>query len=106
MVLREFDLGSLSSIEIGAIGCFAYMVILKLLEIIKSRTMTSEKTAQQEFYKSFTEFQIQWRHTSVEIEKTKELAIESKNNQEIHYRELRHGQRNLQNTIQILSKEQ
>ena len=91
--------------ELGAYAIFAIIVIGKVLDFLKTRINAPEAIAQNEFYKSFAEFQVEWRAASKDIEKILEITIEEKAASDSRYRELRHGQKNIQNNIQVFCKD-
>lgn len=86
-------------LEIGAIGLFALYVVSKLFEFMGSKTLSPEQQAQNEFYKSFSEFQVEWRKASGDLEKIIDLLQENKTISRVRHSETRHDLKTITNNL-------
>lgn len=82
-------MNELSLIELGAFGLLAVAVITKLFELLRENIDSSKDLAQAEFYRSFAEFQVEWRENKAKMDAALDLLREAKINQQVSKHELR-----------------
>jgi len=74
--------------ELSVYAVFSIIVISKVLDFLKSRTLSPEQQAQNEFYKSYAHFLHEWRVAGEDIETLLEIQALERTERKLNHQEI------------------
>lgn len=74
--------------ELSVYAIFSIIVITKVLDFLRSRTLSPEQQAQNEFYQTFSQLCVEWRAAGQDLQEVLEIVRDGQYERKLNHQEL------------------